>query len=361
MYTYGRKTGCRISLDYTYRGMRIAYLENEVLRVGVLLEKGADIFDFTYKPFDMDFMWQSPIEMRKPFVATSALPEGAFHDYYYGGWQEVLPSAGWASEPYLGTFQGLHGEVSLLPFKAIILEDTPERVSLRTWVRTYRSPLTLERIMTLKRDMAALYIYERLINESEGEYAIMWGHHPAFGAPFLDESCVVSTPALKVEVLEYHPNGLWEPGGEYDFPMVPNRRSGEVQDITKVLPPSTKSVDVIFFKDLKEGWYLITNEQFGVGFGMAWDAQLFKYLWMWQVYGGHDDYPWYGRTYNCALEPFTSYPPAGVPNAIKNETALLMKPGEVIETNLVAVAYLADQASRVGLDGSTEGGELEGE
>jgi len=43
MYTYGRKTGCRMSLDYTYRGMRVAFLENEVIRVGVLLDKGADI------------------------------------------------------------------------------------------------------------------------------------------------------------------------------------------------------------------------------------------------------------------------------------------------------------------------------
>ena len=109
MYTYGRKEGCRISLDYTYKGMRIAYLENEVLRVGILLDKGADVFDFTYKPRDLDFMWQSPIPMQRPFVATSALPEGAFHDYFYGGWQEVLPSAGWASEPYMGTYQGLHG------------------------------------------------------------------------------------------------------------------------------------------------------------------------------------------------------------------------------------------------------------
>ena len=46
---------------------------------------------------------------------------------------------------------------------------------------------------------------------------------------------------------------------------------------------------------------------------MAWDEKLFQYLWMWQVYGGHNDYPWYGRTYNVALEPFTSYPPAGIP------------------------------------------------
>ena len=250
MYTYGRKTGCRISLDYTYRGMRIAYLENEAIRVGVLLDKGADIFEFTYKPRDLDFMWQSPIEMRKPFVATSALPEGAFHDYYYGGWQEVLPSAGWATEPYLGTYQGLHGEASLLPFEATFVEDTPDSVSLRTRVRLYRSPLTLERTMSLERDKAALFIKERLVNESEAEFAIMWGHHPALGTPFLNENCVVQVPAKKVEVLAFHPNGLWEPGGDYDFPMVPNRRTGKLQDITKVLPKDTRSVDVVFFKEL---------------------------------------------------------------------------------------------------------------
>ena len=339
MYTYGRKAGCRVSLDYTYRGMRVAFLENDALRVGILLDKGADIFEFTYKPLDLDFMWQSPIELRKPFVATSALPEGAFHDYFYGGWQEILPSAGWASEPYMGTFQGLHGEVSLLPFEATIQEDTPEFVSLKTRVRTYRSPLTLERTLSTKKGIASLFIHERLVNEADIEYAVIWGHHPALGVPFLDESCVVDTPAKKVEVLAFHPNGLWVPGGDYDFPMVPNRRSGKPQDIRQVLPVSTRSVDVVFFKELKEGWYTIRNPKLKVGFGMSWDASLFKYLWMWQVYGGHNDYPWYGRTYNVALEPFSSYPPAGVPNAIQNGSALILKPNQVIDTDLAAIAF----------------------
>lgn len=354
MYTFGRKQGCRVSLDYTYKGMRIAYLENELLRVGVLLDKGADIFEFTYKPRDLDFLWQSPIPMQKPFVATSALPEGAFHDYYYGGWQEVLPSAGWASEPYMGTYQGLHGEVSLLPFEAQIVEDTPEQVSVKVKTRLYRSPLTLERTMTLKRGAAVLFMHEKLTNESEGEFAIMWGHHPAFGAPFMDESCIVHAPAKKVEVLAFHPNGLWEPGGDYDFPMVKNRRTGQLQDITKVLPRSTRSVDVVFFKELNEGWCGLTNQQLGIGIGMAWDSSLFKYLWMWQVYGGHNDYPWYGRTYNCALEPFTSYPPAGVQNALKNGTARIMKPLEVIETDLLAAAYEGQGVKRIAPDGRIE-------
>jgi hypothetical protein len=352
MYTYGRKQGCRISLEYTYRGMRIGLLENELLRIGILLDKGADIFDFTYKPRDLDFMWQSPIEMRPPYVATSALPEGAFHDYYYGGWQEVLPSAGWASEPYLGTYQGLHGEVSLLPFQAQIVEDSAEAVAVKTWVRTYRSPLKLERLMRLERDKAALFIEETLVNEAPVEFAVMWGHHPAFGEPFLSQACHVQVPAKKVEVLAYHRNGLWEPGIEYDFPQVKNRRTGQMEDITRVKGRETASVDVVFFKELTAGWYGLTNPELEVGFGMAWDEKLFNYLWMWQVYGGHDDYPWYGRTYNCALEPFTSYPPAGIQHAVQNQTARVLQPGEVLKTRLVAVAYEGQGLSGVRLDGT---------
>jgi hypothetical protein len=157
-----------------------------------------------------------------------------------------------------------------------------------------------------------------------------------------------------VEVLAYHANGLWQPGGDYDFPMVPNRRTGQLQDITKVLPKETRSVDVVFFKELADGWYGISDPKTGIGFGMAWDNSLFKYLWMWQVYGGHNDYPWYGRTYNCALEPFTSYPPAGIGNAIKNGTARIMAPNEIIDTDLVAVAYEHERIQRVCRDGTVE-------
>jgi hypothetical protein len=334
--------------------MRVAFMENELLRVGVLVDKGADIFTFVYKPLHLDFMWQSPIEMRRPYTATSALPEGAFHDYYYGGWQEVLPSAGWASEPYLGTYQGLHGEVSLLPFATQVLEDTPERVRLRVSTRTYRSPLKLEREMSLERDKPVLFFKETLTNESPEDFAIMWGHHPAFGVPFLDEHCYVQTPAGKVEVLDYHPNGLWEPGDGYEFPLVKNRRTGELEDITKVRSKDEGSVDVIFFKELEQGWYGLTNAGLGVGFGMAWDADIFQYLWMWQVYGGHHDYPWYGRTYNCALETFTSYPPAGIKNAIENGTARVMKGGEVIETDFVALAYEGDNIAAIERDGTVK-------
>jgi hypothetical protein len=277
MSTHGRKTGCRLTLDYTYRDMRVAFLENASLHVGVLVDKGGDVFKLTYKTLDLDFMWRSPIPIRKPFVATSALAEGAFHDCYYGGWQEVLPSAGWAEEPY----QGHHGEVSLMPFAARILEDSAEEMTLELTVRCYRSPSNLTQRLSLRGSSPVLFIEERL----ENEFAIMWGHHPAFGPPFLDESCVLSAPAGAVYVLAYHENGLWEPGEDYAFPTVPNRRSGELEDITRVRSSGTRSVNVVRLKDLSEGWCGLTSERLGAGIGLAWDEEVFPNLWMWRVNG----------------------------------------------------------------------------
>ncbi|MEI6381839.1 MAG: aldose 1-epimerase [Cyanobacteriota bacterium ELA615] len=352
MYTHGRKDGCRLSLDYTYKGMKVAFLQNDLLRVGVLVSKGGDIFEFTYKPRDLDFMWQSPISMRQPYIATSALPEGNFHDYYYGGWQEVLPSAGWSNDPYKGSSQGLHGEVSLLPFDVQVIEDSPEQVSIAIEARLYRSPLILTRTMTIKRDISALFIHERLINESPFDFAIMWGHHPALGQPFLDDTCFVQTPATKFEVMNFHHNGLWETNKEFDYPLGINRRTNELEDISKIRGFDSQSVDVVFLKELTDGWFGVTNQSKEIGFGMAWDKELFKYLWMWQNYGGNDDYPWYGRAYTCALEPFTSFPPAGINTAIKNGTAHIMKPNQVIETDLVAVAYLGNGVNKVNIDGT---------
>ena len=55
---------------------------------------------------------------------------------------------------------------------------------------------------------------------------------------------------------------------------------------------------------------------------------------MWLICGGADGYPWYGRTYNLALEPWTSYSSKGLTGAKENKSALRMKANEVIKTEL---------------------------
>ena len=58
--------GCRISDAWTFKGMRTIILENELLRVTVLVDKGSDIVEFRYKPRDLDFLYFAPGGIRNP-------------------------------------------------------------------------------------------------------------------------------------------------------------------------------------------------------------------------------------------------------------------------------------------------------
>jgi hypothetical protein len=50
-------------------------------------------------------------------------------------------------------------------------------------------------------------------------------------------------------------------------------------------------------------------------------------------------YPWYGQVYTLALEPWSSYPSAGLVTAIENGTAVSLAPGETRTAELRAIAY----------------------
>ena len=42
-YQNERNYGCRVSDSWTYRGLRTAIIENELLRIVILIDKGADV------------------------------------------------------------------------------------------------------------------------------------------------------------------------------------------------------------------------------------------------------------------------------------------------------------------------------
>ena len=70
-YQLERNHGCRVSDAWTFRGLKTAVIENELLRVVVLIDKGADIYQFVHKPSDTDFLWRSPWGVRDPYRADA--------------------------------------------------------------------------------------------------------------------------------------------------------------------------------------------------------------------------------------------------------------------------------------------------
>jgi hypothetical protein len=343
-----RNYGCRLVTQGTLLGMRTVVLENPSLRVTVLADKGTDIYEFLYKPLDIDFMWRSPMGLRNPAttVPSSSGSLGFWYDFYEGGWQEIIPSGG-PSSTYKGAEFGLHGESSTIPWDFAVVEDSPERVSVKFWVRTYRSPFYLEKTLSLSGEAPVLEIEETLVNEAEEEMELMWGHHPALGANFLDEHCIIDIPArtgLTGEA-EYFPSQRVDTGITFAWPLAPARKGGEV-DLSRVPSPANKTADVFFLTDLEQGWYGITNTEKEVGFGLVWPKEVFTSVWMWQVCRGSYGYPWYGRTYNMALEPWTGYPGDGIADAVERGSSLKLGPGASQRVALKALVYTGRERVR---------------
>ena len=327
-----RNWGARIR-EYTYHGMQLVVLENELLRVGVLAGKGADIVELNDKRRDLDLVWLSPSGVQNPRASagTSRDPLATFVETYPGGWQEVFPNGG-APSSYGGAHYGQHDEVFALAWDAEIVEDTAEAIAVRFTVHTHKVPCTIEKTMRMVAGSPQLRIEERLVNTGAVPVRAMWGHHITFGPPFLGPGCRIRVPD-GVTVL---PHGeAIAPGGRrvanteaFPWPLARDEDGAEVD--LSVIPERGTPSDIAYLADFPEdrGWYEIADPDTGVGSRVEWDARQMPYLWYWQEFGATTGYPWYGQTYTIGLEPFSSYPTDGLAAAVQNGSALTLTPGE---------------------------------
>jgi len=197
--------------------------------------------------------------------------------------------------------------------------------------------------MTLERGRAVLILDERLTNEAGEPLDVMWGHHVAFGLPFLQEGATIATSAQTLiaheELPGFEPRRL-QLGQRSTWPHGQSS-TGSTIDMSIVPPRSEASGrEMAYLTDFDgAAWYAISNRDQQAGFAMRWDGGLFRYLWLWQEFAHATGYPWWGRVYTMALEPWTSYPTLGLPEAIKRGTQLTLQPGQTVTTRLTAAAY----------------------
>ena len=336
-----RTHGCSISDEWTYKGMDVIWLENDLVRIGVLAGRGSDIFEFRYKPRDVDFLCRLPIGIRNPQRDFSQMRDtvNQFEDYYYGGWQEILPNS--PTFVYRGASLGQHGEVSLTPWQHAVMEQGPQRVAVKLWTRPLRMPVLIEKTLTLDADSPTLRIDERLTNEANTPLDVMWGHHIAFGLPFLREGATIGTNATTFWADPMMPpQRRFKPGVTFDWPLV-HDMVGKTDDAS-VIPPETAPpyADLAYLSGYgNKAWYAIKSVPDGVGFGVSWDGALFKHVWYWQERYSSQDAPWWGRAYAVALEPWTTRYDEDAAASIARGDWLKMQAHETITTSLAASAF----------------------
>lgn len=330
-----RHYGSRITDRFRLDDLRVVIMENELVRCTFLVDRGCDVIELLYKPKDVDFLWRSPLAGRRmrDFVPSSH-NNRPFFDHYEGGWQELFPHAS-APTQYAGCELGFHGEVWGLPWDYQIVTDTPENVVVRFWVRTLRLPFYLERTVSLRANESVLAFHEVVVNEGGKELEFMWGHHPAFGPPFLDRSCVIDAPAGKIRLGdELHP---W-----------PVDRNGT--DHSRLVPAKSDQEIMKYLHELHEGWVALTQPGGKLGIGLVFDPAVFDCVWLWHEFKYTQEYPWFGRAYVLGVEPFSS-----LPGAHESGGRLLrLNGGAKLETDLLAVIYEGAGVKRISRTGQVE-------
>ncbi|MFT6883583.1 MAG: galactose mutarotase-like enzyme [Marinoscillum sp.] len=340
---------CRISHS-KINGLKAIHLENNQLKIGVLLDRGSDIFEFIYKPKGIDFLLRLPKGIQNPQRHFSQIrnTKSQFEDYYYGGWQVCLPNS--PAFNYRGAELGQHGEVALIPWDVILLEESEEQVTLKVGVTPLRVPIFIERTFTLLKDSSTLQVHERITNVSKTHLDIMWGQHIAFGLPFLEEGVTIETNAKWMETEPAMPkNHAFQRNQKYKWPAAKSK-NGEPVDASKVSPKGADSyADLCYLSELgAAAYYSIKNDHRNVGFGLQWDGELFKDLWYWQERNATVDFPWWGNCYTVALEPWTSKWTQQPEEAIKNGEWLRLEAGESKEATFKATAF-EDEFKRISL------------
>ena len=307
-YRSDRNCGCRIT-EFCHRNLKFLTLENELIKITLIPDKGADVYELIYKPKDIDFMWKAPGGVRDAIHTkmTAPDPTGSFLDYYEGGWQECLPGGG----PYLenGAVIGLHGEACMLPWDFCVLRDEEDFCEVQLSCKTYRYPLAVKKTVQIKKGIPVVYFSECIGNRGNEDLEIMWGHHPAVGKPFLNEYCRIDVPATDYLMLgtNFCPGNKMQPELTGKWPMA-QTMDGVAVDLTWVPAEHAKNGNLIYLSGLKEAWFAVTDTRKKLGYGMCWDKEVFPYVWYWQVAQGVAGHPWYSATYNIAMEFWSAYP-----------------------------------------------------
>lgn len=329
----GRNHGCRIK-QYSSNGQQKISLENEKLLVLINLDQGAQIEEFLYKPKDIDVMFHFPYQgsMRKPYKEDAA---NGFLNAYCGGWQELFPNI---SQPCMvkGAVYGMHGEVARLSWECEIIEDSEEKVEVNLSVQTIKTPYQLNRRMWLLKDNPTLYLEETIENLAYETMEFQWGHHPALGGRFLDDSCEIlieGNPKINAYDIDLGDSSQMIAGSTGIWPDIQGKNG--TLHLNQVQKFEEREYREFSLSDLKEGTFKITNHNYNLSFGMDWDKSVFPYLWVWQMYGGGYSYPFYGRAYALALEPWSSLP-GNLEECIRQGTTIKLDAGKSITTRLTA-------------------------
>lgn len=304
----------RVNTDYSCHGLRTIVIENRCLRVVVLPEAGAKIWQITYKPSHTDLLWNNPE------TVPSRVPAGSsYDDVWSGGWDELFPN------DEIATIDGKtypdHGELWTGEWTAEPFADA-ESVGVRLRYKTPIGSIQVEKTIRLRHSCPRIEFHHRFINQGSACFPFLWKLHPAMA---VSPRHRIDFPKMKVVLEPAFSGSLAGAPDSGDWPIITTSQ-GDI-DLRRVSHQEAQKLYFFYGTQMEAGWCAVTNTDQRLSYGLQFDSRIFPCCWLFATYGG-----W--RNYNVAvLEPCTGYPLnfAAMKAAGRHR---ILTPGEALETDV---------------------------
>jgi len=330
---------CRISDRWTLNGLQVIILENELIRTSLLVDHGARVHEFIYKPLDRDFFWHNPrIEPRAPVFQAD------IDAWLSGGMDEAIPTG--HPSTYRNETYPYIGELWSLRWDYDIQQRGPNEVEVHLWRNAPISPLRVERWMTLRRDEPVVHMRHRITNLSHLPFEFLWGIHPCWD---VSPSTRFDLPADEMLIEDSAPEARLGPKGtRYTWPYATEASTGRAVDMRQMPAPDSGFGEFQFATGLQAGWLAVTDTKRRAGAGLAFPKEIFKAAWLWTCAGN-----WRGY-YVGALEAWTGYPQK-LHDAVDHGVYTSLAGNGVLECETALVAYSGVKSvSYLGGDGTVK-------
>ncbi|REE57445.1 uncharacterized protein DUF5107 [Paenibacillus taihuensis] len=310
-----------VDTNWMYNDVRTVVIENEKLRVIVMPDLGAKIWQITFKPRGKDFLWQHPrIKPRKVGLHTN------YDDHFFGGWDELYPND--MAESINEEMLPDHGEIWTLQWQYAIERADDEAVTLHMWVETPITASRLSKRITLRAGESKLRFQHTITNLGRRPQPYLWKLHAAMAA---DEHSRIDLPARNMMVEGFGSPRTGRTNFTYEWPFAEDDQGGK-HDMRQALSSESGVSEFQYATDMKAGWCALTHTLEGIGFGLSYDNEVLPSCWLFASYGG------WRELQTVVLEPCTGYP-VGLQDGIDRGTHRILEPRETVSCSIVASIY----------------------
>jgi hypothetical protein len=289
---------------FRYRGRRAVAIDNDHLRVTVLVEGGhiAEIFD---KRAGVNPLWTPPW----PSIEPSQY-DRARHTAYGPGVDAVLLAGIMGHNLCLDIFGGpspeeaaaglpVHGEASKVRYD---VQATATEIVMHAQLPL--AMLQLERRIELRE--RAVRIRESVQNTAGIDRPVGWTQHVTLGPPFLSKGTTIfraTAGRSRVSESAFGAHDYLEPGADFDWPHAP-RPGGGTADlrIYTDLPASSAYTAHVMDPSREHASFVAYSPEFKLAFGYVWRRADFPWLGIWEENASRRQVPWNGETLTRGME-----------------------------------------------------------